>query len=471
MSAIQTQQRTAATAPDFIDYQGELSRRMKGPQRHRLLQGYPMPPLMPAYDPGRPYQPVAHDFARPLIVGVLPHAACAPAVKGCGYCTFPHEQFQASRVRNTVAAVVAELEASQHRGRPVEALYFGGGTANLTPPDALAILCDKVKEVFALQVGAEVTLEGAPVFFNSHNQALLQVLKNSLSDCQARVSMGVQTFDLELLKLMGRQYLGAPEQVAQAAAAARERGINISADLMINLPGQSLEQMKADVLRASELGFDQICIYHLVMFRGLGTEWSRDRDLLRSLPDNEQAFDNWREVRALALELGYVQKTLTNFERSGHYRYEECSFHPERFDGIGFGPAALSTFTDPAAETAVKWMNETDSGDYIRAVSEFGSGRARCFVYGETDMRLLYLTRTLPRLEIAEVGVLEHFAGPFQAILDAGLIKRHHDKVSLTERGMFYADSVAGLLAADRVKELRLGGIQGANDPPVFRMG
>ena len=58
----------------------DIDKRMKGPQRHRLLQGYPMPPLMKPYRAERPFHPVKRDGTRPLIVGILPHASCTPAV-------------------------------------------------------------------------------------------------------------------------------------------------------------------------------------------------------------------------------------------------------------------------------------------------------------------------------------------------------------------------------------------------------
>lgn len=450
---------------------------MAGPQRHRLLQGYPQPGLMTGYDRARPYEPVVPRPDRPLIVGILPHAACAPSVKGCGYCTFPHEEFRASRVRDSVAAVRAELQASPLRGRRVEALYFGGGTANLTPADCFAALCRESETCFDLRT-AEVSLEGAPAFFLSHNQALLEVLQG-MDVGRLRVSMGVQTFQPNLLEAMGRAAIGSSAQVAKAARAARGRGISTSADLMINMPSQSLAQMKSDLQRASDLGFDQVCVYHLVLFRGLGTEWSRRKDMLQALPDNQRGFENWLEVTELARQLGYQQKTLTNFERAGNYSYENYSYQPEKFDGAGFGPAALSTYTDPMSQCAVKWMNETDGGRYVHALQQDGGAKAHCFVYGARDLRLLHLTRTLPRLRVSRpvyreffgTDLVSDFSLEIEALETAELITVEEGDLSLTPRGMFFADSVAGLLANDRVGELRRGRISGANDSEKFHMG
>lgn len=458
--------------------QTDLQKRMRGPQRHRLLQGYPMPPLMVTYDRSKGYFPVVPDLTRPLIVGVLPHASCNPTVQGCGYCTFPHEQFQASQVRQTVDAVVKEIKNTSAQGRRVEALYFGGGTANLTPVDSFKALCNTADQTFDLS-RAEVTLEGAPVYFCSHKEALLESLERDLNCQNRRLSMGVQTFDPNILEAMGRTHLGSPKMVERAVKAAQCRSMTTSADLMINMPGQSLSRMKEDIRQASDLGFSQICIYHLVLFRGLGTPWAKDRDKLKMLPDNESAFSNWLETRELALSLGYRQTTLTNFEREGHYRYEECSYQPELFDGLGFGPEALSCFTDLAGQTAAKWMNEPSGSDYRQAMDEGGDARSRLFVYGAEDLRLLFLTRTLPRLKASRAtylntygsDMISDFSEPFQALREAGLVVWDEVELGLTERGMFFADTVAGLLAAGRVSELRKGAMASSNDPPVFRMG
>ena len=152
----------------------ELSKRMRGPQRHRLLQGYPQPPLMRLAE-GATGDWLMEPENRPLLVGVLPHAACNPTVPGCGYCTFPHEDYRATEVRQTVLAVIDEIGRSYYCGQKIAGLYFGGGTANLTPPDLFEQLCRKVARTFNLRE-AEVTLEGAPVYFGSHNGALLDTL-------------------------------------------------------------------------------------------------------------------------------------------------------------------------------------------------------------------------------------------------------------------------------------------------------
>ena len=456
----------------------ELAVRMAGPQRYRLLQGFPMPQMMPARGSVDALEAVRLDHSRPLIVGVLPHSSCAPAVAGCGFCTFPHEAFGVSRVKRCVASVIEEIAETRARRpelfeRRVEAVYLGGGTANLTPPESLGELCRALAGAFSLDE-AEVTLEGAPVFFR---EPLLDVMGESLPTRRLRLSMGIQTFDPEQIRAMGRQAFGDRESIGQVVALAQRRGFTTSGDFLLNLPGQSLEGMLADASCAVGMGLDQICLYHLVLFRGLATPWARDAEKLRALPDLARAEANWARVREFLLGQGYVQTSLTNFERPGPrpYVYEDCSFHPETYDAIGFGPSALSTFSDGSG--AVKTMNFASTDDYV---GRQGSPVSHQFLYGLEDLKLLYLTRKLSRLVVPRgvyartygSDLVADFAEEMGALEEAGLVEVDSRELRLTARGIFYADSVAGLLASRRVRQLRLGrGADDANSARAHFMG
>ena len=436
-----------------------LRRRMARPQRHRLLQGYPMAPVMAEVDADE--APAPMDPWRPLVLGVLPHAGCNPTVSGCGFCTFPHEDFELGVARAVVQRVQREVEQTVTRHpelseRRVEALYFGGGTANLTPHGDLSALCERLRAAFRLD-GAEVTLEGVPVYFKAADYRLLDCLQEALPGCEHRLSMGVQTFDPQQLERMGRTRFGSREQLDELVKRAHDRGFSVSADLLFNLPGQTLPQMLDDIAIATELGFDQLCLYHLVLFEGLGTAWSEDPALLGALPDNEAACENWLALRERMTGLGYWQRTLTNFERRGAagFRYEPASFSTH-YDALGFGPAAITTFVDVGFQRVSKWMNHPLSAPYLRDMDAHGGAVARRFRYDERDRRVLYLTRrlALKTVPLAEYESLfgappsAHFPGLFERLLDAGLMENPNgESLQLTPRGMFYADAVAGLLA------------------------
>ena len=145
---------------------------------------------------------------------------------------------------------------------------------------------------------AEVTLEGVPACFLNRQPLLVDILREEIPARYFRLSMGIQTFDADWLDRMGRRGFGTPETFQAVVEMAHARGFTIGADLLFNLPGQSLIQMKNDIARAIGIGVDHLGLYHLVMFDGLGTPWSKDPQLLASLPPNEQACDNWLALRS-----------------------------------------------------------------------------------------------------------------------------------------------------------------------------
>ncbi|MCA9610158.1 MAG: radical SAM protein, partial [Myxococcales bacterium] len=392
----------------------ELRARMARAQRHRLLNGHPMPPLMQlATDP--PPRPSATD--RPTIVGVLPHPFCNPRVEGCGYCTFPHEKHSNDRAREIAKRVVAEIEAAPLEGRDVRAVYLGGGTANLTPPDAFEAIVSALRRRIGSSV-EEITLEGVPAYFLGRDGALLRTLVET--GWPPRISMGVQTFDREWLDRMGRAGFGDRETVREVVARARSLGATTSADLLVNLPGQPYAAMSRDVHTAMELGLDQICVYHLVLSEGLGTAWSRDPALLASLPPNDVACDQWLRLRRELLDAGYEQTTLTNFERRGARRfvYERRSFAPWDHDALGFGPGAISTFD------GLKTIHVGASRAYVAWMDAGRSPVSKRFDYTPADLDVLYLTRGLAttRVALSRLAAPESFMDAIVACEDEGLV-------------------------------------------------
>lgn len=455
----------------------ELASRRTRPQRHRLLHGYPMAPLMrdaaTHADALEEASLWMRSRGRQLTVGVLPHPFCNPSVKGCGFCTFPHQDYAHSKAEDTVAHVIRELDASPFwREKPaVSALYFGGATANLTPPGSFRALCKKLRERFDLS-RAEVTLEGVPAYFVAKKPSLIEVMKEELAARHYRISMGVQTFDPAQIARMGRSAFGDRGVIEEVLEHARGLGLTVSGDFLFNLPGQTRDQMRSDADTAIALGFDQVCLYHLVLAPELGTEWSKDPEMLATLPGNERACESWLDLRERMLGADFVQTTLTNFERRSvhaterRFLYEELGFQPERYDTLGFGPSAGSILLsgDGGFGWGLKLLNPEKASEYAAAVAS-GKSAERLFVLHRQDLEILFATRRIARLS-APASTFAPFPLELDAIVRAGLMTAAGDTVALTPRGMFYADSVAGLIAAHSVRLQRLSGAIGRSRAP-----
>ncbi len=445
----------------------ELKQRMARPQRHRLLHGYPIAPLMSSAAESPP--PRGLEPQRPLLLGVLPHSFCNPQVEGCGFCTFPHEPYRASAASQTARAVVEEIRQTieqfpASKGSRVSGLYFGGGTANLISGGDFEELCRQLTESFDFS-SAEISFEGVPVYFLKERALLLDLLQQTLPARHHRLSLGVQSFDPERIKQMGRSHFGDAETIQRVVNEAHARKMTVSCDLLVNLPGQNSEQIIEDLDTAISMDFDQICIYHLVLYPGIGTAWSKQPQMLAQLPRPGQSLQQWQKARRHLLTHGYQQTTLTNFEKLSVARsekaffYEKASFHPDIYDALGFGPGALSSFWTEGLKT----MNQSSSKSYRQSVCQGTSPIDSYFQYSDEDRKLLFITRSLPLMELCKgtyqslfgSQLANDFASELDALLGQRLLREDELNYTLSEEGMYYADSIAGLLASSRVQQLR----------------
>lgn len=415
------------------------------------------------------------DTTRDLIVGVIPHTQCVPRTEACGFCTFPHDVANARSRRSMQDAVIVEIhrhaQSEALAGRRLHAIYLGGGTANLCEPEEIAQIVQALARGFVIDE-AELSLEGTPHLFE---RLLSSHLRNLAKQPTAskRISIGVQTFDPDFLRLMGRQKFGGASTVRRVTKKAHSLGIATSADLLFNLPGQTPEQMDRDLDIALSCGLHQICLYNLVLYAGLGTPWSKDAALVRAMPNNATACENWLRLRQRLLSEGYVQTTLTNFERAdiaagpAHFRYETASFSMERTDGLGIGPLGLSTFVNLGQHRGIKLLRRKNIAGQPWSRSDL------MFCYDEQTLPLLFLTRSLAKTRVSGpvyrslfgTALAEAFAAPLAACQAAGLVRQEGEDLCLTPIGMFYADAVvatfadgvrrpgAGLHTADLLRE------------------
>jgi oxygen-independent coproporphyrinogen-3 oxidase len=158
----------------------------------------------------------------------------------------------------------------------------------------------------------------------------------------------------------------------------------------------------------------------------------------------------------------FVQTSLTNFERKDahatarRFVYEDSGFRPDEFEIIGFGPSALSYVASRDFGSGVKVMNPTTAEAYTSAVGQNARVWDKAFAYGPRDQRLLWLTRRLARLELPReryrtlfgADMLDEFPEEFEAIREAGLVEVTAEAVRPTPTGMFFADSIAAVLAS-----------------------
>ncbi|MBE3072247.1 MAG: radical SAM family heme chaperone HemW, partial [Acidobacteria bacterium] len=273
----------------------------------------------------------------------------------CGYCTFNRRLAAPDLIRRYVAALEREIRGSgadAPGGRSAaDTLYFGGGTPSLLEPDDLARLVGACRDVFDVPADAEVTLEANPETVDARRLAGFRRAGAN------RLSLGVQSFrDRELARL------GRIHTVARARAAvadARDAGFdNVSVDLMMWLPEQTLEDWLVSVDALAGLEPEHASLYMLELYPNAPLREDMAREGLTQAPD-ETAAEMYLQGMERLEAAGYRQYEISNLARPGRQSRHNLKYWT---DGAwrGFGSGAHST------RDGFRWKNVPDTEEYIR---------------------------------------------------------------------------------------------------------
>ena len=176
----------------------------------------------------------------------------------CIYCDF-FSTTQSEKKSAYIRSLSQELEFRKDylEGEEIETIYLGGGTPSQLSQQELETIFSYIYKIYKVKKDAEITLEANP-------DDLTQEYVNQLRQLPInRISMGIQTFQEETLKVLHRRHTAV--QAIEAFQRCREAGFhNISIDLMYGLPGETLETWKQDLHQALELHPEHISAYHLI---------------------------------------------------------------------------------------------------------------------------------------------------------------------------------------------------------------
>ncbi|MGH8183787.1 MAG: radical SAM family heme chaperone HemW [Rhodanobacteraceae bacterium] len=233
-------------------------------------------------------------------------------VKKCPYCDFnSHGLHAAMPERDYVAALLADLDGDLAdfggalHGRKITSVFFGGGTPSLFAPDSIAAILDGAAARLPFARDCEITLETNPGTVE-HGR-----FDGYLAAGVNRISFGVQSFDDEKLRALGR--IHSSNEAEAAVKLAQDAGYaNINLDLMYALPRQSLAGALADIERAAALQPAHISHYQLTLEPG--TPFAKQPP---PLPDQDAAWDMQEACQARLAEAGYAQYEVSAYAQAG----------------------------------------------------------------------------------------------------------------------------------------------------------
>ena len=359
-------------------------------------------------------------------------------VSKCPYCDFN------SHVRESVdqtvwrEALLADLrhEAALLSGRAVGSIFFGGGTPSLMPPETVAAVIAEAEALWGLADDVEITLEANPNSVEVANFADLAAAGVN------RVSIGVQSFDAEVLEFLGRAH--SEDEARRAISTAQALFARVSFDLIYARPGQSLAAWERELAGALAFGTDHLSLYQLTIEPGTRFATLAAKGDL-TIPDGDAAADLFDATQAMARAAGLPRSEVSNHARMGQESRHNLAYW-RYADYAGIGPGAHGRRLGQATERHKKPEN------FIAAVTRNGHGlkveadlppheRA-------TEAMLMGLRLTegvdLARIEARSGLAREAFvdAGAVAQLAGQGLMRQGGDRLAVTEQGILLLDSI-----------------------------
>ncbi len=385
-------------------------------------------------------------------------------VRKCPYCDFNSHAVR-GEVPETlyIDALLADLEADLPRvwGRPVRSIFLGGGTPSLFSPEAIEQLLAGIRARVALIPEAEVTLEAnpgtvaaparpAPAAFAHPCAAETERFRGYRAAGVNRLSIGIQSFDPEQLRKLGRIH-GRDEALA-AAQAARAAGFdNFNLDLMFGLPQQTLDEALADVRTALALQPAHLSVYQLTL---------EPNTLFHAQPP---ALPNDDEIAIMqeALQAELAGAGFAQYEVSAYARHDRRCRHNLNYwqfgDYLGIGAGAHAKITDAGGITRL-WKVKQPRDYLATAGTPAGLGGrqrpGRDDVAFEFMLNALRLTGGVPTMLFSERTGLDPscLQKPLTRAVARGLLEPVHEHFRPTPLGRRFLNELVGLFLPETTR-------------------
>jgi oxygen-independent coproporphyrinogen-3 oxidase len=353
----------------------------------------------------------------------------------CPYCAFYKDLLDRSQTSRFCEALLRELELHEPRRRTGDrrfllrpsTIYFGGGTPTALNIAQLELLLRGFHETLDLSRLVEWTMEANPGSVSARKAILLKKFGVS------RISLGVQSWDDELLKLLGREHNA--RQAEESFQILRDAGfININVDLMFGLPSQTIDQWRATLEKTIALQPEHISAYCLTYEEDTEFFLRHARGEFRQDADADAEF--FEMTMAMLEHAGYDHYEISNYARPGFESAHNRAYWLGE-DYLGIGPSAVSTIG------MQRWQNVCDYRAYIDRVL---SGQSPCAsTENLTDgMKLTErIALSLRTRDGVSVSDLKQFVQQADEFIALGLLRKSSGNFVLTQKGKALADSIA----------------------------
>lgn len=357
--------------------------------------------------------------------------------QACYYCDF-HFSTNSSDQDKMTEAICRELELRSNYlgGEKIETIYFGGGTPSILSSSNLTRVMEYIHRFYATDEVAEITCEANPDDLTNERLILLKQLGFN------RLSIGIQTFNDEILKYLNRAHDS--KLALSAYSHARDVGFqNISVDLIYALPGQSEADWIKNINICIDLQPEHISAYSLTIEeKTVFGRWVKSGKLIG--PSDATAAHHLEILMDLLPASGYKHYEVSNFAKPGYYSRHNTSYWKQH-KYLGIGPSAHSF------DGVSRQYNVSNNHVYMKAISQ-GTIPADTEILSKNDQINEYIMTSL-RTEwgcdrtvlINRYGydLLANYADFIASLIDRQMAFWKGDAIVLNRKGILHADKIA----------------------------
>jgi len=363
--------------------------------------------------------------------------------KRCYYCDF-YSVANKNKINDFIEALISEIKLKQgffhNNNEAIKTIYFGGGTPSVLSTGQLEIILNEIAKFFDISEVVECTIEVNPDDINA------EYVKGLKSIGFNRVSIGIQSFDNGLLKLMNRRH--SKEDAIKAVYEFYNAGINnISVDLIYGLPGTDEIYWENTLLEAFKLPMVHLSAYCLSYEEGTVFYNWYQRNKIQQIPE-EMQWKQYQLLHEISMNNGFEHYEISNLSKPG-YKSKHNSSYWQGVSYLGLGPAAHS-FNGHARS----W-NIADIGQYIDLIRENKICREEENL-SESDQFNEYL---MTRLRTSDGISIAEMKQKYQPIFTNDILNEiknrysqyfesiNEERIAMNLEGWFVSDSIiAGLM-------------------------
>ena len=354
----------------------------------------------------------------------------------CIYCDF-FSTTQSEKKSAYVHALCQELDMRKDylEGEDIETIYLGGGTPSQLTQKELEEIFSSLYNIYKVKENAEITLEANPDDLTPEYIHMLRTLPIN------RISMGIQTFQEETLKLLHRRHTA--QQAIEAFRRCREAGFqNISIDLMYGLPGETLDTWEKDLRQAIALRPEHISAYHLIYEEGTALWKLREQHQVEEA-DEDLSVTLFKTLIEELTHAGYEHYEISNFCLPGlHSRHNSSYWTGKKY--LGCGPSAHS-FNGTSRQWNVasldKYIQSIQQGELDYEIEELDiytryNDFAITTIRTHWGMSLSHLRSTYGE------NLYQYCLRMAKPHLEQGVLEIKEDTLKLTKEGIFISDGI-----------------------------